>query len=232
MRMIPNEKWILLGARRGLGKSFLDLAATYPIQILASSRKIEPHSAPNVEIHRADVTVKENWPELLENLWKFSPSRIFYFAGGGPYGRFEDKAWKDHEWALKLNFEFPAFLLHQTLRTKGLRQIVFIGSSIAESSPDPMAASYAAAKHALKGLVSTIQTEQRQGALKANSDRDIRLFSPGYMDTSLLPMNAWPRQQAGLVKSTDEISKVLFNWIQNSDDAHAHLAFPNQIQLK
>lgn len=227
MKLSPNEKWILLGARRGLGKSFLDLAATHPIKILASSRIIEPQAtAENIEIHRADFSSKESWPQLLEHFWKFSPTRIFYFAGGGPYGRFEDKAWKDHEWALRVNFEFPAFLLYQALRTKEIQQITLIGSSIAESSPDPLAASYSAAKHALKGLVSTVQSEQREWTLAGKGNRDIRLFSPGYMDTSLLPLNAWPRQQKDLVHSTHEVSKIFFDWIQNSDDANAHLAFP------
>ncbi len=61
---------------------------------------------------------------------------------------------------------------------------------------------------------------------------DVRLFSPGYMDTLLLPTNAWPRQQAELVRPTEEISKILLDWIQNPDDANGHLACPSQIKLK
>ena len=78
-----------------------------------------------------------------------------------------------------------------------------MGSSVAEDKADPGAASYAAAKHALKGLLESVILEK--------PDLDVRLFSPGYMDTGMLPQNAWPRQQ-GLAEDPDAVARRLWQW--------------------
>lgn len=208
MKIQQNEKWILCGASRGLGKSFLEIAQKNSVEAISISRK---------SAVVADFTQKEKWPEIIEQIREMNPTRLFYFAGGGPHGPYAEKQWKDHEWAYKLNFEFPAFLLHSLWKDENIQQLTFVGSSIAESNADPGAASYAAAKHALKGLVSSLQGEK-------NLNVDLRLFSPGYMDTQLLPANAWPRQQANLVKDTRVVAQTLWDWIQNADDAQKHLS--------
>ena len=105
-------------------------------------------------------------------------------AGGGPHGKFQSKEFKDHLWAYKLNLLFPAELIHWSLRNLSLKQFVLVGSSVAESNADPLASSYSSAKHGLKGLVSSINAE--------GCDFDLRLFSPPYMDTDLLPNNSQP----------------------------------------
>lgn len=214
MQLAKNEKWLLLGASRGLGRAFFEIStqenSNLGLQLLTASRR-----APS-ELH-LDFTNSEKWAEYVEQFQKFSPTRIFYFAGGGPYGNYLQKNWKDHQWAFRLNFEFPAFLLNQTPKIQSLKQITFVGSSIAESKPDPGAASYCAGKHALKGLVQSVQQE-----LKDQNTLDLRLFSPGYMDTGMLPANAWPRQQADLVKAPKDIAMDLFKWVQAADDFGGH----------
>ncbi|MGZ5280507.1 MAG: SDR family NAD(P)-dependent oxidoreductase, partial [Pseudobdellovibrionaceae bacterium] len=200
------KNWVLLGASRGFGLSFLQKAASENILIHNFSRK-PAEAIGSVENHAFDFSNEERWEELSKQIQALAPERIFYFAGGGPFGNYQAKNWKDHQWALRVTFELPAFLLHQCLRNpKELKQFVVIGSSVAESYADPQASSYSSAKHAIKGLVTSVQAEQKAAF-------DLRLFSPGYMDTELLPANAWPRQQAGLVKSPAEMAEMLWAWI-------------------
>ena len=211
-----NRKWALLGANRGLGQSFHKALTTaeQDVSVLVISRK------------EMDFSQKQNWNSYLEKLRDFAPAHLVYFAAGGPFGSFQSKEWKDHEWALKVSFEFPTFLLHGILSEpkewSWLRQICLIGSAIAESASDPGASSYAAAKHGLKGLVTSVQAEIKSGSLLQRK-LDLRLFSPGYMDTTLLPPNAWPRQQSGLVKNPDDVAARLLAWLQSADDANGHL---------
>jgi len=212
-----QENWIFLGGSRGLGSRFLEkaLAHSQSPKVFLFSRKALTVSFP-VEKITADFSQEESWPKIIQNISEAQPTRIFYFAGGGPYGLFQEKNWKDHRWALKVSFEFPAFVIHSFLKSpQNLKQFVVIGSSIAEESADPQAASYCAAKHALKGLITSIQKEQKTAF-------DLRLISPGYIDTELLPANAWPRQQVGLVKTPLEVAEMLWASIHNADDANKH----------
>jgi NAD(P)-dependent dehydrogenase (short-subunit alcohol dehydrogenase family) len=211
-----NETWVLLGASRGLGLAFARRALTesVPPVLHCFSRKA-PEQSGFSGIHTSDFSKNENWGEVIGRIRNLEPERIFYFAAGGPHGKFQSKDWKDHVWSWKVSFEFPAFLCHQVLRDpQKVRQIVFVGSSVAESHPDPMASSYSAAKHALLGLLTSIQAE--------GPTVDLRLFSPGYMDTQLLPANAWPRQRSGGVKSPEEVAEILWTWIHNADDGEKH----------
>jgi hypothetical protein len=71
----------------------------------------------------------------------------------------------------------------------------------------------------LKGLITSVQNENSTEGL------DLRLFSPGYMDTGLLPKNAWPRQGGQRIFSTDEVANQLLTWLENSSSANKHQVF-------
>lgn len=198
------EKWCLLGASRGLGKAFaIKAAQKYKSELFlhlsARTRsglenvrgEVESFSS-SCEISTCDFTKDDACSKFLTELQQWRPNRIFYFAGGGPYGFYEKKEWKDHLWSLRLNLLFPAQLLHSSMNWEGVQQWVLVGSDVAESKPDPMASSYASGKHGLKGLVTSLQLE---------SKRDIRLYSPGYMDTDLLPPGA-------LVRTTQRVESA------------------------
>lgn len=208
MLIQKNETWILAGASSGLGKEFSAAAQEkFPEvrQVLVSRRSA----------CACDFSKQESWVDILKTITEQEPTRILYFAGGGPWGPYPDKKWSSHEWTYRVNFLFPAFLLSQVL-PKTLQQILFVGSSIAESQPDPGAASYSASKHALKGLVTTLQAER---SLKF----DLRLLSPGYLDTALLPANAWPRQVEGLVSQPKAVAERTLSWVQDVHSANGHL---------
>lgn len=135
--------------------------------------------------------------------------RFIYFAGGGPYGPFQEKAWKDHQWAWNVTFLSAARFFHTFLKIPHFRQGIAIGSQVAENHADSGAASYAAAKHALRGLVLTLQKE-------GGDSKDLRLFSPGYMNTNLLPPAAWPRQAGLQIHEPDRVAQDLALWMQDS----------------
>jgi short-subunit dehydrogenase len=195
-----SHKFILLGASRGLGQAtFQALQKKYPAaEFLLVSRKIENG-------FQCDFSKSENLPRLMNEIEKFSPTHIVYLAAGGPYGNFHEKKWNDHLWSLQVSFLFPAQLLHSLMQKPpiNLKKFVCVGSAIAENKADPQAASYCAAKHALRGLISTIQAENKS-AFKVD------LFSPGYMETDLLPAQSWPRQQ-GLADSAENVALALID---------------------
>ena len=215
------ENIAILGASRGLG---LELAKhlRQTEQLFLAARNVESlkaeFSAPHM-VQSFDFTRDSQWDELFLQLKSHKVRRIIYCAGGGPYGEYEKKAWKDHMWAYHLNFLFPAFLLHACLKESELfQQFIYVGSDICESKPDPNAASYSASKHAMKGLLTSIFSE--------SPDIDVRLFSPGYMDTSMLTPNAKPRQSEMNLLSPEHVAKQLWQWAQ-SPQGDRHKILPS-----
>lgn len=214
-----SERIAVFGASRGLGAAFVRAyAAARPrCKWLLLSRKEKQLEAlkdevGNACIHVADFSKPESQDRALSALTEFSPTRVLYFAGGGPYKAYHDSGWKDHRWALEVTFVFPARLLHWLLFQARVHaqvaQAIFIGSAIAEDAADPNAASYAASKHALRGLIRSVRAE--------NHPVDVRLYSPGYLDTELLPGDAWPRQQ-GLVLDPNRVAEDLVAWTFSND---------------
>lgn len=214
---LDHHKFILLGASRGLGwATFAQLAKKYPqSHFLLISRKIADCKTThaNTKLFAADFSQATLSDELVKVIQDFNPTHILYIAGGGPYGEFQAKKWSDHVWALNVNFNTPAQILHFVMQEiqnsksfSNLKSCVFVGSSIAENKPDAMASSYCAAKHALKGLVTTIQQEN------AIPQLNVKLFSPGYIETGLLPQNSWPRRQ-GLTQSAEIVASDLINYV-------------------
>jgi short-subunit dehydrogenase len=212
------EKVAILGASRGLGAELAVRAVTYSESVFLMARKIDllqsladgfKSEFPDrqVLVDSADFSKEAGRDFALNALREYAPTKIFYVAGGGPYGLFKDKDWKDHKWSFDVSFVFAAQTLHMALQElvpRGLNQFVYVGSAIAEGRPDPSASSYAASKHGLFGLVKSVQVEMPYF--------DLRLFSPGYMDTDLLPMNAWPRQVGEPLIDPVIAAEELWSW--------------------
>lgn len=198
---------VILGASRGLGYELSKTAASQGARVTGFARKGELLATLEQEFQSfsariADFTRPEGQQTVLSYLTEQPIDKIFYVAGGGPYGPFEKPDWKDHEWAWEVTFKFPAKILHTLARMPQKPQIILVGSSIAEADGDPKAASYASAKHALRGL--------QQSLNKENPEWDVRLFSPGYMDTDMLPASAPVRAQG--VYSPRQIAEELWSW--------------------
>lgn len=223
-----QRRFALLGSSRGLGwATFQELQKKeYASAFLLSSRKIQERQTENSRLNQNATKeiqyIHQDFSKLpvdlqfLKTLQQFAPTDLIYFAGGGPYGKFAEKKWSDHQWALNTTFFYPAQLLHSIVEQQkthwgSLGNVVFMGSSIAESRPDPKAASYAAAKHALKGLIHTIQLE-----IDSTSGLSLHLFSPGYMQTDLLPLHSEPRQKQ-LAENPFDVAKKLIAVIEKND---------------
>lgn len=196
-----KEKWVLLGAGRGLGFSFSQkVKEAFPeIGLFIASRSVNGF----------DFSKTDLFEYYSETISEFGADRIFYFAGGGPYGPFSKFDWKDHLWSLNVTFGFPAYLLNYLgKKNLGIKEIVIVGSAIAESQPDPNAAMYCASKHALKGLVETLKKEGYPFPLT--------LFSPGYMNTAMLPKSSWPREQ-GLAVEPEQVAEQLLQLVTRTN---------------
>lgn len=207
-------KIVILGASRGLGKClYQELQNLNPgAEFLLVSRKID------LSIHgafRADCT--QETEALFERIESFTATHIIMCAGGGVHGVYESKPWHSHEWTLKLNLIFPMKLAYFCLnRLTQLEQLIFVGSSVAESAPDPLASSYCASKHGLLGFVTTL--------IKENKGLDIRLVSPPYMETALLPEGSWPRRE-GLAQKPEEVARKFVQHMMDKSRKNTHITF-------
>lgn len=225
MQIQENEKIFIAGASRGLGASFYQrLNQQYPkLQIMSASRKPIPESGEHF-----DFSKKSLWPIYLEKILAFKPNRILYFPGGGPYKNFWHNKSSDLEWCWHVTYGFSEYLIYHLLQKYVKQdsyqleplQIIFIGSSVAENRPDPKAAVYSAAKHALRGLVSSLQLEIRNDS-DLEPRVDLRLFSPTYLQTELLPLGTWPRMQ-GKAQEPLFVAETLLKWMQNTSFRNSH----------
>ncbi len=215
---MKNERVIVLGSNKGLGFACVSalLENDGVIQVLGLSRKDSGihNKNPKYAFKAFDFTAAYDSPsiflEVLKLIEDFEPTQIIYSAGGGPFGEFGQKNWKDHEWAIKLNFLFPAKLVWALMSSKKLINecnFLYVGSAIAESeSGDALGPSYAAGKWAMKGLYLSIMASQ------SDSDKYSKLkmkwISPGYMDTDLLPKGSIPRLN-GRVEDPKVVAKEI-----------------------
>lgn len=189
-------KIVVLGSHKGLGfqcvKALLQSAKVTSVLGLSRQDSGVYEDHPKYRFISCDFTKiydsNNDFESLLKELKDFEPDVFIYVAGGGPHGVFSSKAWKDHEWSIKLNFLFPAKLvwaLMSSALTKKV-QFIYVGSAIAESEEgDVLGPSYAAGKCAMKGLFNSVQHD--------HANFNFQWISPGYMDTELLPPKATPR---------------------------------------
>jgi len=207
MKFSQKEKIAVLGAGSGLGLELVKKLKTesgLEVGVWSRHWASELEGSSSIDFFKSDFSQSQNWSAYAAQLVDWSPDRWIYCAGGGPYGRYEEKKWEAHEWAFKVNFLFPSFLMHQMLKEKAFKQALFIGSSIAENHVDPGATSYSASKHALRGLILNLINE--------NNDLDIRLFSPGYMKSKMLPPQSEPVLN-GSAREPGQVAIEIIDWM-------------------
>ncbi len=220
---MEKRKIAVLGSSRGLGAELARVAVSegsnqVPFHVLGVARKTEHLSqlkdelGPNFSFLNLDLSKEDDLSHLEGELNDFMPSQIFYVAGGGPYGAFGDRPFHSHQWAWRVTYEAAARICHYALRAHERPQVILIGSAICESQPDLHASSYAAAKHAVKGLYTSLRREY--------PDWDLRLFSPGYLDTELLPKNAQVRYKK--LWEPKVVAHMLFDWSQDKGHFGSH----------
>jgi short-subunit dehydrogenase len=214
------DRAVIFGASRGLGAELAKYICGEGCPVVGWGRKRERLAAlhdeqPLFDYRLADFSSAAGQDEAIQYLLEEEFSKVIFVAGGGPYGPFEKRPWSSHEWAWQVSFLFPARALHAMMAAGRREQAILVGSSIAEAAADPQAASYCAAKHALRGLFDSLRLEC--------PDWDLRLFSPGYMDTDLLPANAAVRQRG--VESAARLASELWQWSLSADYG-GHKVYP------
>lgn len=207
-------KTAVLGSSRGLGYCLVE-EISLTDSVLAVSRRRAEWSRPSQVQFLATDLASENLGNLFDELKSFAPERMIYVAGGGPYGPFLEKKWSSHEWAFRVGFFTPAQLVHRAPQMPTLRQFVYVGSSVAEENGDLYAASYSASKHAFLGLY-------RSTVLESDLPLDLRVYSPGYMDTDLLPQGSWPRLQSQKLWSPRQVAQDLIQWSLDPNQEKSH----------
>ncbi len=211
------ETIAFLGCSKGLGRAVVQeysKVSQSPFLLISRTEKLltalKDEITTPTEPFVFDLSRTENLEPLIDKLHENQVTRIFYFAGGGPFGLFAEKQWKDHQWGLNVTFLSPAKLIHSCLNQGTLnhvKQFICIGSQLADSQADPFSASYASAKHGLRGLISTLAVEQ--------TALDLRLFRPGYMDTIMLPKNAKPRIEGDTLVQPEQAAEVFKIWAED-----------------
>ncbi len=213
------DRVVILGASRGLGAALVrQIAGAKPVTGFARKEAALSRLAlevPGFTGVEADFSTPEGQFAVLAYLSETPVSQVICMAGGGPYGLFSERKWKDHQWGLEVSFLFPARVAHVLSRLAKPPQLILVGSAVAENAADPMAASYAAAKHALKGLFLSLKAE--------SPGWDIRLFSPGYMDTEMLPPGAAARVKG--VHDPAQVALDLWQWSLSADES-GHRLYP------
>jgi short-subunit dehydrogenase len=232
------KKVLIIGASRGLGRSIALFSQTH-LETLTSlhllSRKLDglAETKALAQVGESkDGRVAVTVPIVLDSTDMSKPEgqnfaaelirvegfdAVIYAAGGGPHGPFAAKDWKDHLWSLHVGLIAPMLLCSEWLKSRKSTQegrFIIVGSRIAEAQPDPLATSYAAGKHGLFGFVSSIQSE-----LETNKNK-VWLFSPGYMDSEMLPPNAHVRHDGRKLLSTDTAAQALLRWLKKDGPWH------------
>lgn len=212
---------VILGASRGLGRALVEHICAEGHPVVGFSRKENllrslREAQPLFTYETADFSKLEGQNKVLEFLREHTFDKVFLVAGGGPFGAYHERSFNDHIWAWETSFVFHARVLHLLAQKGGICQVILTGSSVAENAADPNAASYCAAKHALKGLFLSLRKE--------NPDWDLRLFSPGYMDTDMLPKNAAVRN--GGVFNPVRVAGELWRWTL-TPTGEAHKMYPH-----
>jgi NAD(P)-dependent dehydrogenase (short-subunit alcohol dehydrogenase family) len=203
-----HSRIAVIGASRGLGA-----AVVRKLRVINSEARILKFSrTPPEDIAdwvKADISHPEDQRMVVAKLLEWKPSLVICTLGGGPYGYFGGKNWESHLWGFQVSLLFPARLLHMAMQSEVsgfLRQMVVVGSSVAEDQPDAKAASYASAKHGLFGLWRTLRAEPQNGL-------DLRLYSPGYMDTTMIPAGSLVRHRT--LWNPQAVADDLIQWLDS-----------------
>jgi short-subunit dehydrogenase len=228
------EKILIVGASRGLGRSLALYSGSHlegikEITLVARKHiklnevkdslftadekngRVSLGKTVNVNLESLDMAKSEGQSALQKVILKNQFDLVIYAAGGGPHGDFVDKEFKDHEWALQVGLVTPMALVWSWLKCRDANKkgkFVAVGSRIAEQNPEPQGSSYAASKHGLFGFVRSLQEE-----LKKNQNK-VWLFSPGFMDSELLPLTAKIRHDGSKLMSTETAAQALLRWIK------------------
>lgn len=199
---MKDKRALILGGSRGLGKS----VAKHFEDATIVSRKSE---------HSIDFSKAESVEKIMKLVVEEKPEVIIYNAGGGPHGDFFSKSMQSHMWAYQVNHFTPIALSYELRKKEYKGLFVYVGSAIAERSESDQSLSYSQSKKmSLKTLLAV-----------PGKTLKIRVFSPPYMNTGLLPPHSWPRLEAPeLVLEPELVAEKLIDWLESESVAEGNSA--------
>jgi short-subunit dehydrogenase len=213
---------LIVGGSRGLGQALArhlrdHLETVEHLTVVSRKPTALPTDAGRGTCYYMDMSRAEDQDRLCALISEQLYDLVVYCAGGGPHGPYATKDWKDHAWSLQVGLLAPMKLVSVWLKARqpgSAGRFIIVGSRIAEQSPDPGAASYAAGKHGIMGFVSSLQAE-----LEENQNK-VWLFSPGYMDTDLLPKTAKVRHDGSKLMNAETAAQACLRWIKKDGPWH------------
>jgi short-subunit dehydrogenase len=217
-----DQHIVVLGGSRGLGKACINefIGLGYKKVLNISRAPLQLEGIENVTL---DLASPESAKQVLKCLEDRDIGLVLYSAGGGPYKKFFKHSWSAHEWALRLNQLTPAEILHGLGAGGYSGLFAYVGSAIADSpGGDPNGPSYGAGKAGMGNLIRSLSKSGNQNCL---------LFSPGYMDTEMVPVNAAVRQSPESLLPVDRTASVLCHWLLNGDRQSPELKILTKTEL-
>src|ERR1017187_1772613 len=108
------ERALIVGASRGLGKSLAHFAKAHLDSLnemtIVSRKPLtfkEADCGVSLECLQLDMSKEDDQVRLEQLVLEKQFDLVIYAAGGGPHGKFAEKNYRDHEWALKVNLMAP-----------------------------------------------------------------------------------------------------------------------------
>src|SRR5690606_3728122 len=117
---MTSERILIFGASRGLGAEMVRHLAKGQsnLSILGVARKeallknLEKECEPKFKSLTLDLSHSESRASIEKSIFDFNPTRVFYVAGGGPFGPYGERSFESHQWAWRVTFETPSFIAH------------------------------------------------------------------------------------------------------------------------
>ncbi len=221
-----SSRTIIFGLGQGLG---LEVWRQTPDSEFLIFQRKDPLKIETEATDKTKQPFKTSWEKLdlskpteveyaLKRIELFAPDRLWFFAGGGPFGGFWRGRWGAHQWAIDVSFFSQLRILHDLDPEKRL-QIIFVSSLVADQQ-DMLAASYSAAKAALSASIRSVQAEVKGDPAK---NIDIRLFRPSYFTNGILPQGS-PPHRLGLTLDPKDVAGKFVKWALNSRFVNTNFA--------
>lgn len=192
---MPRATALVTGAASGIGAALVDALVACGVRVWATDRNADQLAAaahawgPSVRTHPLDVTDARAWSQLASQLNQedIAVDLLFNNAGIGLAGEVRDLELGDWQRVLNVNVMGVVHGVHTfypQMVARGRGHIVNTASG-AGLCPRPGMVAYAAAKHAVVGLSTSLRAEA------AGLGVQVSAVCPGYVATAIMDNTVW-----------------------------------------
>jgi short-subunit dehydrogenase len=212
---------LLTGASSGIGAATARRLARRGDELVLVARSHEglratARAADGAQIEIADVTDREQLEAAFDRAGRLDA--VIVNAGAAAYGRFVDTDPEDVDRTIAVTLLGAANTIRAAIpRLEETGGTLVVTGSVASRQPMPLAASYSAAKHGLRGLVDSIRIELRA----AGSRVRVAMVHPGPVDTpfwtNVTPADGEmpPRMPSWVAEDPERIAKALVRALEH-----------------